>query len=132
MGLDTTHGAWHGAYSSYSRWRARIGVLGGFKLRDGSSYEFDLWDDFTVANAMGEWETSPEDPLIILLAHSDCDGWIEPEHCYWIAERLERLLPGLDEVGDDGGHIGNWREKTESFIAGLRAAHAAGERLEYM
>jgi hypothetical protein len=27
MGLDTTHDAWHGAYSAFMRWREKVGPV---------------------------------------------------------------------------------------------------------
>jgi hypothetical protein len=30
MGLDTTHGCWHGAYSAFMRWRQEIAHVAGF------------------------------------------------------------------------------------------------------
>lgn len=45
-------------------------------------------------------------------------------------KRLKELLPLLLE-GDGGGHIGDWREKTQTFIDGLMRAHEAGEDVEF-
>jgi hypothetical protein len=66
------------------------------------------------------------DPLIVLLAHSDCEGEIQEDFCGPLADRLEELLPLLGEE-DGGGHIGSYTTKTEQFIRGLRAAAEAGE-----
>jgi len=30
MGLDLTHGCWHGAYSAFMRWRQKIAELAGY------------------------------------------------------------------------------------------------------
>lgn len=30
MGLDTTHNAWHGAYSAFMRWRTEIARVAGY------------------------------------------------------------------------------------------------------
>jgi hypothetical protein len=79
---------------------------------------------------MGEWDATPADPLMILFAHSDCDGVIHPEQATPLANRLEEMLPLLPD-GEGGGHVGNWREKTQKFIDGLRMAGAAGEDVEF-
>jgi hypothetical protein len=34
VGLDTTHDAWHGAYSAFSRWRELIAVAAGYELAE--------------------------------------------------------------------------------------------------
>lgn len=121
MGLDTTHDAWHGAYSAFERWLGQIANAGRVDLPERP---------LTAAHIRGDWDYTPADPLVYLLAHSDCDGHIHPEHAAQIADRLEEILPNLPD-GSGGGHIGDWREKTRTFIAGCRAAAVAGERLEF-
>ncbi len=120
MGLDTSHNAWHGAYSAFMRWRTEIARLIDVPL--------DKMEGFVLGGV--KWETLRPDPLYALLSHSDCDGEIAPDDCAKIADRLEELLPKLPE-GDAGGHIGYWREKTKQFIDGCRAASAAGEPLDF-
>lgn len=71
-----------------------------------------------------------------LLAHSDCDGEIGPEMCGKIADELEALLPAIAALTHTpwSGHVeraGGYVEATKKFIAGCRAAHAAGESLEF-
>ncbi len=154
MGLDTTHGAWHGAYSAFHRWRQRIARAAGFLQLDlmdgfwswrtlgGTPMDFAYlpcdWDG-SKADAERYWLTAKQElplkwadqggdrRLWPLLRHSDCEGWLPPAHCAMIADALEELLPKLD--GDGGGHIGDWREKTQTFIDGCRAAAKAGEAL---
>lgn len=148
MGLDTSHNAWHGAYSAFMRWRIELAkvaglpplhMMKGFWVSGAAGY-----DPATVItnesqkesvqrfceNLPIKWECLKPDPLYILLAHSDCDGQIAAEDCGPIADRLEKLLPLLPN-GDGGGHIGNWRDKTEQFIKGLRRAAAANEPLDF-
>jgi hypothetical protein len=76
------------------------------------------------------WESLRPDPLHILLNHSDCEGDIAPEDCAALADRLEDLLPLLPDE-DDPGHIGNWRDKTQRFLDGLRLAASRNEALEF-
>lgn len=78
---------------------------------------------------MGEWDSMPHDPLIILIAHSDCEGVIHPTQAELLANRLEELLPLLN--GDDGGHVGNYHDTTQRFIDGLRLAVKHGEPIEF-
>lgn len=133
MGLDTSHDCWHGAYSAFSRWRNKIAEVAGYDVarvqyEDHIWHELALidWGHMTPANLQGEWGETPADPLLVLIAHSDCDGVIHPVQAGPLAERLQELLPLLpDEEGP--GHIRHWRGTTQQFIDGLRAAAGANE-----
>ncbi len=138
MGLDTTHGAFHGAYSAFSRWRNAIEVAAEYPLvtdERGHTYPSNInWDAITEDNLYGKWETTPEDPLIVLIAHSDCEGEIYPEQAGPLADRLEQLLPLVNDGEESWGHIardGGMVAVTKNFIAGLRAAAAAHEPLGF-
>ena len=149
MGLDTSHGAWHGAYSAFMRWREKLcevaglpplRMMEGFWCAGQAPYDpatmifNDAHAKETVQNFCKglpiKWEALKPDPLYILLSHSDCDGQIASEDCGPIADSLEKLLPLLPN-GEAGGHIGNWRDKTAQFIEGLRAAAKAKEPLDF-
>lgn len=74
-----------------------------------------------------KWSVLREDPyLYALLHHSDCEGELPAEICGPLADRLEQLIPLLPS-GDAGGHIGDFRDKTQTFVDGLRLAAKAGE-----
>ena len=149
MGLDTTHGCWHGAYSAFMAWREKLAEVAGLpplQLMEGFYYPDETGTLQTVRRLLkagaldwlGEsierleqslpirWDRLKPDVLHELLSHSDCDGELAPELCGLLADRLEELLPLLPDE-DSGGHIGNWRVKTQTFIDGLRDAAAANE-----
>lgn len=141
MGLDTTHDAWHGAYSAFSRFRDKLAEAAGYTGHTNEHGQV-MWDidwgciERTIGHdLLGRWPKMPvrpdgtEDPLLVLLAHSDCEGEIQPEFCAPLADRLEELLPLLE--GDGGGHVGAYRDKTEQFIRGLRDAAEEGEPLGF-
>jgi len=152
MGLDTTHDAWHGAYSAFMRWRTEIARAAGlpplelmegfFCPRNGghgiptiyvdpNSSELALRGIARIEERLPiKWECLKPSPLHELLYHSDCDGEIPAESCGPIADELEKLLPLLPE-GEAGGHVGDWRAKTQQFIDGLRRAAAASEPLGF-
>lgn len=118
MALDTTHNAWHGAYSAFMRWRVEIARLSGIPdllLMDGFTENGIPWDN--------------KHPLYHLLNHSDCDGYINWSKLTTIADHLETLLPSLDY--DGGGHIGNFKDKTKLFIDGCRLAVSEKKKLEF-
>lgn len=142
MGLDTTHGCWHGAYSAFSRWRDGLAVAAGYTFHkdDLGRLTVDIdWGNVerTIGHDLiGRWPAMPvrpdgtPDPLIVLLAHSDCEGEIQADFCAPLADRLEELIPLL-EGEDGGGHIGLFTEKTQTFVDGLRRAAAAGESVGF-
>lgn len=113
------------SYTAFDHWRTAIAKAAGYR----AGVDLD-WDHISDANIQGEWAETPTDPLLVLLAHSDCDGVIHPEQAGPLADRLAELLPMLLE-GSGGGHIGDWREATQEFIDGLRRAVAAGEAVEF-
>lgn len=131
MGLDTSHDAFHGAYSAFNRFRQAVArAMGG-------SYPPHARDDLDC----GKWYwgadyTQTTHPgLYAFLAHSDCDGEIDPETCRFVADELEALLPAIEAADDGGsGHIerdGGYAAVTRRFIAGCRAAAGASEPLEF-
>lgn len=146
MGLDTSHGAWHGAYSAFMRWRQEIARIAGIPLELMEGFYGPKINEIALAGFAGKnaeplmemvarncpikWAALKPDPLHVLLSHSDCDGEIAPNDCAKIADRLEEIIPQLP-AGDGGGHIGNWRDKTRTFIDGCRAAAAAKEPLDF-
>jgi hypothetical protein len=141
MGLDTSHDCWHGAYSAFGHWRRAIAEAAGYRVwpvvhESGLKYDTIMleWHRYGAdKELMGEWDSTPHDPLIVLFAHSDCEGVIHPAQALPLADALEAILPKID--GDSGsGHIaarGGLRACTEKFIVGLRAAGAAGEDVDF-
>lgn len=139
MGLDTSHDCWRGAYSAFTRWRHGLARAAGYSVLDVKYDTITMptvmmdWGHFASENPghlVGEWSRIPDDPLVILLAHSDCDGVIRHQHAAILADRIEELLPLLPEQ-EDTGHIGDWRKKTQRFIDGLRLAASRGEDVEF-
>ena len=149
MGLDTTHGCWHGAYSAFMRWREMIADVAGMpplELMEGFYTPFGgrelptLYHGDITYFSGGlkrldkrlpiKWDCLKPDPIHKLLNHSDCEGEIEWEDCVAIAERLDQLIPLLP-TGDAGGHIGFWRSKTQTFADGLRLAARMKENVGF-
>jgi hypothetical protein len=143
MGLWVSHDCWEGAYSAFSRWRNELARAAGYKIvKPGpedlaagvyAPYVDIPWDRFVPENYQGEWPQGvpSDDPLLLLIVHSDCDGVIHPDQGRHLADRLEQLLPLLDDT-EQMGHIRpHMRGKTQPFIDGLRAAAKAGEDVEF-
>ena len=149
MGLDTTHDAFRGAYSAFNSLRQFVcEAMGGgssfpphwIRKPDGTigdkfpaPRKEGLNDEFWYAGDGYSRETHPG--LYEFLSHSDCDGEISAEMCKCVADDLEALLPKAEELNwTSCGHIGGrggYVEVLRKFIAGCRAAHAAGESLRF-
>lgn len=148
MGLDTTHDCWHGAYSAFMRWRSEIAKLAGMpplSLMEGFYAAGDhddpiLWARKGLGSETAftdvreslpiKWEALRPSALHTLLHHSDCEGDISWKDCGPIADELEKLLPKFPNA-DAGGHIGNWRDKTQQFIIGLKLAASRKENVVF-
>lgn len=150
MGLDTTHDCWHGGYGAFQRWRQKLAEVVGIPLQFMQGFYPDpVWGLDSIAEALTgtatvyahnlheyhallpiRWDILKPDILHVLLHHSDCDGEIAAKDCAPMADRLTELLPLLPDE-DVGGHIGNWRAKTQAFIDGLRMAASRGEAVEF-
>lgn len=117
MGLDTSHECWHGPYSSFHSWRKAIATAAGLDLDK-------LWEDTaTNSNATtGRWTETPDNALMVLLLHSDCDGVIQHAQCKPLADAL---MPLVAKVPDQ------WRAATVRFIAGLITADAVREDVDF-
>lgn len=128
MGLDTTHGCWNGAYGAFFRWRKIIADAANIPYPDPIELlqKSDAWEKYE-----GWLRTNPDSELGFLLAHSDCEGSIPAEMCFPLADALEELLVKIAPELDGGGHVGNVRRKTETFIRGLRLAGSLGEDVEF-
>ena len=151
MGLDTTHNAWHGPYSSFHAWRVAIAKFAGYpplELMEGYYFEnrhnmFTLLDnnytkeDLVVRSIhrMREslpikWDSLKSNPLNELLYHSDCDGYISFGKCGKIAKELEKVYENLPEETEEEFSLPHsLRRKTRQFIDGLNLACKNKEKL---
>lgn len=136
MGLDTSHDCWHGPYSAFTRFRNKLAEIAGYEVKDVTYDDGHTWPTVSIdwprlerdnpGCFQGEWQTGEGDPLVYLIAHSDCDGVLHPPQANALADRLTELLP---KIPDDG--MERTREKTARFIAGLRNAVTRGEDVDF-
>ena len=126
MGLNTTHDAWQGPYSLFHEWRTVVARAAGYKI-DGDMWALDA--ELPYGAIDGEWEKTPSDPLVVLLAHSGCDGEIRPAQAGALADRMEELLPSIEKADnlEDLGPDDYGVFATRRFIDGLRRAVEEGE-----
>lgn len=112
MGLDTTHDCWHGSYSAFNRFRRELAKSIGINLDAMYGYGGDT-----------PFPNKEDEPLVILLDHSDCDGEIVPVDCLPLANRLEEIASRLPDYG--------LRAAALQFASGLRRAYANNEPVEF-
>lgn len=118
MGLDTTHDCWHGAYSSFNEFRRAIARAVGFDLMTMVGFGGDT-----------NWDALGDDPIAILLNHSDCDGSIAAKDCARLADRMEQLLPALEAM--PRRPVRDFADDARVFITGLLDAAELGEDVEF-
>lgn len=148
MGLDCSHDAFHGAYSSFNRFRQEVchAIGGSFPphwlinhngevARDKAGYplhDTSLDDKLIYFPDDG---LDDDSGMYAFLVHSDCDGEISPEMCVKVADDLEAILPKIESLKNQGGgHIqarGGYAEVLKKFIAGCRLAAANNEPLVF-
>jgi len=116
MGLDVSHDCFSGSYGTFNRYREYLCSLVGI---DATKMQ-GLCD---VGPGL-EWPTDSEEPICIMVNHSDCDGDIPKEDVLPLANRLKELLPKMENEE-------RWKQKTEQWIEGLMFAHEEGDKVEF-
>lgn len=109
MGLDTIHDAFHGAYSSFMRFRRGLVEHSlNLDIRDFEGYDGNI--PYTQIQDAG---------LRRLVNQSDCDGEISPEDCKLIADYLTSVIPDLP--------VGDLLQRAEQFREGCLLAYSKNE-----
>lgn len=133
MGLDVSHDCWSGAYSAFRRFRDAVAEAANWPMEEdefGHPHYILPRKELTLDNYQGDWDRVPgDDPLIIFLAHSDCDGVIHPQHAMHLARRLREIAPKLRHDGE--GHIRSYRDNAIRFAEGLELAAKNNEDVEF-
>jgi hypothetical protein len=140
MGLDVSHDAWSGPYSSFREWRNWLAKQVGIPLDAMEGfYGDDGWEFVGGVRLPGgkrherretyppiPWEILKPDPLFVLLDHSDCDGEIAVPDLGPLADRLRVIAKNAAWAENE-----DMIEKTMRFAAGCDLASAAGEPLHF-
>lgn len=115
MGLDTSHNAWHGPYSSFGDFRKNLAKHLGINLLEMEGFGGDISFD-TI-----------DDDVKILLDHSDCDGNISPDDCKKLAVRLREIMKTLPKPAGDW----NTYAHCERFAKGCELAASKNESIDF-
>jgi hypothetical protein len=121
MGLDTTHDAWHGPYSSFNQWRTEIASHIGINLREMDGYKMQ---GFRIIPGL-PWDDWVDHDLYPLLIHSDCEGELTPDECRRIANALGEILPKMDPENE------YLLRKTKQFHDGCQRAALLNQVIEF-
>lgn len=116
MGLDTTHGCWNGAYSSFNRFRHSLANQIGVNLDDYIGYGGDKPFKTLKHNI---------EPL---LNHSDCDGKLSVSKCKKIVLGLNSIL---ENFNPDLPSDFNFKERIIQFRDGCLFAISVNEAVEF-
>lgn len=82
-GIDMPMPRW--SYSGFNHFRRSLAKHIGITL-----------DDMQGFGGEEDWSPHRDDPLTLLLDHSDCDGELSPEECAKIAPRLRQVVQEID------------------------------------
>jgi hypothetical protein len=129
MGLDVTHGAFSGCYSTFGNFRKALAHAAGLPpldLTDGFFRGADKFDRNIKPDWYNDlpimWESLRDDPIITLLNHSDCDGEIALADLPALRDRLCELKPLMPD---------DWLDRVDQFVQGCDEAIEQGESLEF-
>ena len=131
MGLCTFPVGYEGSYTGFQMLRTEIARALGYETDQTnplrSSYhlrpeQYRYINDLTL---MGEWDSVPEDPALVLMIHEDCDGMIPHEIAGQLADRIESAIPNLRENEPTHSEV-RYRDMARTFVSGLRLC-AEGE-----
>ena len=127
MGLDTTHEAWTGPYSSFMEWRIWLAKQIGINLLEMEGFGSRNYEDDKSKRIRGtiSWNTISDD-LKILLNDSDCEGSISPKNCKKIADRLDEILKQEETYENRYFMI-----KTKTFREGCLKAFKNKEKMKF-
>lgn len=138
MGLDTSHGCWHGSYGSFAEWRCDLAKHLGWRFVPGRRRDDYLIPDEHLAPALGQFEKvadgnwdgiEPFDVIDVLMLHSDCDGIIPARFCEPLARRLGELGDLQQRDPDEDSQW--WAERTLEFVCGLLRAAYHNEDVDF-
>jgi hypothetical protein len=93
MGLNTTHNAWHGPYSSFNNFRrAILKAYNNTDLFEYGGYESRCKKDLDKQSPGLALSNIDDDGILLLMDHSDCEGLIRWVDCKLVADSLGKII----------------------------------------
>ncbi|HEY6021629.1 MAG TPA: hypothetical protein VIY48_17700 [Candidatus Paceibacterota bacterium] len=125
--LTISHGAWTGSYKDFTEWRNVLAKAAGYSTVGPPDLETPVidWENFEDECFEGEWDETPDDPLLVLIVHYDDEGVIRVEQAEKLADRLTTLLPIVHR------DYPQWVRTTDNFIEALTNAFIRKEDLRF-
>lgn len=121
MGLDTTHNAWHGPYSTFNEFRRELlKAYNGMDLFEFEGYESRCQKDLLKPSPKLALENIDDPGLLILMDHADCEGLITWQDCTVVAESIRKVMIKLPVY-----HM----QKAMTFITGCLLAYSKKQDL---
>lgn len=116
MGLGFSHGDAGWSYSGFHRFRRRLAMA-------ALGIDLDKMRGFVALGEGRSWTKLNDDPITLLLNHSDCDGELSPSECHLIAPRLREIVSVWSDDYD--------RHHALLLAQGMEQAANAGVPLEF-
>ncbi len=107
MGLDISPGGARWSYSGFGRFRERLAEAEGITLQDMAGF-----GGTAEEGRQKPWD-NVNSPLVPLLNHSDCDGYLDSYECAEVVDRLAEIVAEWPENDYD-------RRSAEALISGMR------------
>lgn len=134
MGLHVSHDCFSAGYGKFQHFRRAIAQVVGVPLEVMEGYyDRDEWM-VCAESPMGKemlarriewfpvsWAAWEDDPITLLLNHSDCEGELRWQDAVAIAERLEEIAPQIVRPPDMRKDW-DFKQTALDFAAGLRRA----------
>lgn len=117
MGVNFSHCKAHWSYSGFNRFRGKLASHFGI-----------AWPEniFEAAKIMDKKWEAINHPVMTLLNHSDCDGHIDAEKCYELADVIEPVITSWEFTNA----INDYTSGLE-LIKGLRLAGDKKEKFVF-
>lgn len=114
MGIDFNYGNAQWSYGGFSRFREKLAKEIKLNLNEMKGFGGDK-----------DWPSVNEEPIVHLLNHSDCDGYLTPDQCKQIIPRLKELVKDWYEEDFDKG-------RALLLAEGMEEAVTENQNLEFM
>ncbi len=143
MGLAISHGCISVPYSFFNRWRRNIAKsclwtysIKGNDIIESIDFNWNSLSQCSCEISKGLWKKRPDDILLILYLHSDCEGFIYHKHLKELIkvlrghyndfiEYINKINPGMHF------EIRRMGEYYLSFLGALERAYKRKQKIHF-